>query len=370
MIHVILGTKAQLIKMAPIMIELQEKQLEWRFIFTGQHQQTIDSLRSDFGLKNPDVTLHQHKDITGMFSMLLWMLKLISMGIFFKSWVWGKNTGPDDIVLVHGDTFSTLIGALIARLAGMKVAHVESGLRSFNLRNPFPEELTRLLVFRLSHIYFAPGDWAEKNLEKFSGQSVNTQQNTLLDSVKYSLSQPASDDLSIPNYKYALVSLHRFENIFDSERFIELIHWLEVAAKKIPLLFILHPPTVKQLEKFQLTERLGNNPNIELRPRYTHRDFLHLLTHAELLISDGGSNQEECSYLGKPCLLARNHTERQEGLTTNVRLCGNMQQLIRCIDNIEKLQSPDQFSQDSPSAYIVSWLARYVAAVDPESCQP
>lgn len=164
MIHIFVGTKAQLIKMAPIMVELQNRNIEYNFVFSGQHQETINDLRDDFGIREPDITLHLGKDITSIGSMFIWAMKLCWLGVTQRKRIWqGDKNG---VVLNHGDTFSTLIGSLLARIAGLKSAHVESGLRSFNLFHPFPEEITRLLVFKLSNILFAPGEWALENLRK------------------------------------------------------------------------------------------------------------------------------------------------------------------------------------------------------------
>src|SRR3990167_7948486 len=144
-IHIILGTRAQLIKMAPIMLILQDKKIPYNFIFTGQHKETIKDLRKDFGIKKPDIILHNGKDITGIFQATFWLTKMFFLVIFKKKKIFGEIK-KNDILLTHGDTFSTILGAIMGKLAKIKVAHIESGLRSFNIFHPFPEEINRILT--------------------------------------------------------------------------------------------------------------------------------------------------------------------------------------------------------------------------------
>jgi len=316
MIHIFLGTKAQLIKMAPIMRLLQDRDIEYNFIFSGQHQNTIENLRDNFGIKEPDFILHKGKDITSVVSMVIWSIKILFIGLLQRRKIWkGDSRG---VVLNHGDTFSTLLGSVLSKLSGLKNAHIESGLRSFNIFHPFPEELTRLAVFRLSDFYFAPGDWAVNNLKKFSGIKINTHVNTLYESLNIILEKNSLTTVDIPKEKFAVVSIHRFENISKKKHLTSIIKKLEKISKKINLLFILHKPTEKKLHDFSLYQRLSENNSIELRPRYDYENFIKLSSHAEFVVSDGGSNQEECFYMGMPCLLFRNATERNEGLGENV----------------------------------------------------
>lgn len=184
MIHVIIGTKAQLIKMAPIMCRLKERGLEYRYISTGQHKETMSDILDNFGLPGPDVVLYRGRDVSSIASMFFWFFRVLYVSVFFKRRVFGKKGRKQDLVLVHGDTMSTLLGALMARLAGMRVGHVESGLRSFDFFNPFPEEITRVLTFRLTHYFFCQDQAAITNLKGYKGVKVNTQGNSLYDALQ------------------------------------------------------------------------------------------------------------------------------------------------------------------------------------------
>lgn len=320
MIHIIIGTKAQLIKMAPIMRRLQDREISYNYIATGQHQSTMSEIHADFGIREPDITLYAGPDITSIVSMLVFCMRILWATLRRGSEIFGND--KIGIVLVHGDTFSTLLGALMGRLRRLKVGHVESGLRSFNLFAPFPEELTRILVFRLSHYYFCPGDWAVKNLNKLQGIKVNTEVNTLLEALRYAISDTGklSNSGFIPNSSFAVVTLHRFENIRSSKAIKRLVDAVTMIADRQQLLFVLHAPTEIQLRRFGYYERLHAHPNIEFRPRYGYFDFIRLIQKADFVVSDGGSNQEECFYLGKPLLILREVTERLEGLGENAIL--------------------------------------------------
>ncbi len=325
-IHVVLGTKAQLVKMAPIMVRLREREIAYRFVHTGQHQATMGEMLTEFGLKPPDVVLHSGRDVVSLPQMAGWTAKILWQCLTRRREIFGDD--PRGIVLVHGDTFSTLLGALMGKVARLRVGHVESGLRSFRFFHPFPEEITRLLTFRLSDSLYCPGSWALSNVEKHGSERIDTGCNTLADTLALALALDRSQQ-HVPSEPYALVSLHRYENVFHRERFESLLDAVEELAETRRMLFILHPPTERQLDKLGLRARLEAHPKIELRPRYTYFDFVTLLEGAAFVVTDGGSIQEESSYLGLPCLLMRRATERQEGLGENVVLSNFDRDVIR-----------------------------------------
>jgi UDP-N-acetylglucosamine 2-epimerase (non-hydrolysing) len=354
-IHFVIGTKAQLIKMAPVIQEATRQGLPYNFIFTGQHQETMGDLRENFGIREPDVTLHYGKDITSIPAMIVWLARILWCVAFNRKRIFGGDRSG--IVVVHGDTFSTLLGALMGKVARLKVAHVESGLRSFNIFHPFPEELTRILTFRLTDEFYCPGDWALQNVAKYKGRKVNTKLNTLLDALRAARERFDSIDVEIPDHKYAVVTTHRFENIFSKAALERNLGLIEQCAQELPLLFILHPVTEKRLLKYGLLDRLQTNPGIECRPRYDYFRFMKLIYHSEFVISDGGSNQEECCYLGKPCLLLRKASERQEGLGSNVVLSKYQPSMVsKFLQSYQSLNSAPMDGNVSPASEIVRHL--------------
>ncbi len=359
MIHVVVGTKAQLIKFAPIMLAMQRENIDYNFIFTGQHQETIEKIQENFGLKRPDVVLYKGKDVVSISRMFIWLIRILIKTIFQKGVIF-KKQGMKDIVLVHGDTFSALLGVLMGKVVGKKVGHVESGLRSFNIFHPFPEEIIRLLIFRFSDIYFCPGEWALNNLSRYSGEKINTEINTLYDCLMFAREKLPEIEVDVPDYKYALVSLHRFENIFNHERFIQLLEYLLEISKSIRLLFILHPPTEKKLKKIGWYEKLRGEVNIELRPRYDYFKFIKLLVKSEFIITDGGSNQEEATYLGKPTLLFRKTTERQDGIDVNVLVSEyDKDKIIDFVNNYERYSKNSVDVKSTPTEIILESLVGF-----------
>lgn len=355
MIHIFVGTKAQLIKMAPIMRELDEREVEYNFVFSGQHRETVNELLDCFSLKPPDCKLYDGPDITGIGQMIAWGTRLLLAAQKEGKRVWQADRRG--IVLVHGDTASTLLGALLARLNGLRCAHVESGLNSGTLLSPFPEEIIRRIVFRLSNVLFAPGDEPEMRLKRRRARVINTRQNTLIDSLRLALDSRPSDALSIPKGEFALVSLHRFENIFSRKRLLWLCRTLTDIARKLPVLFILHKPTAVRLDKYGLKSSLERTTEISLRPRYDYVDFIHILNAAALMITDGGSNQEECYYLGKPCLIMRDETERSEGLGSNALLSKyDLNAIHRFVNDWKAYEKPPPALIERPSEIIVDEL--------------
>ena len=359
MIHVILGTKAQLIKMAPILKVLKHRSINYNYISTGQHKGTIDEILSNFDIKGPDYVLYEGKDVTSVIQMFAWATRIVIKTLWKKREIFRSD--KNGIVLVHGDTFSTLLGALLGKIAGMKVAHVESGLRSFNLFHPFPEEITRLLTFRLSDYMFCPGDWAVNNLDSYNKIKINTQFNTLLDSLRIALPEIRQiNDIDIPERHFGIVTLHRFENIYNRNSVDRIISIVERIANSRHLLFILHKPTEIKLRKYGHLRRLEDNPNIELRKRYDYFRFIKLILEADFVVSDGGSNQEECYYLGKPIILLRKATERNDGLNRNCVVSEYDHRIVDdFLENLVKYRFDPVRLESSPSEIIVDSCSQF-----------
>jgi UDP-N-acetylglucosamine 2-epimerase (non-hydrolysing) len=263
------------------------------------------------------------------------------------------------VVLVHGDAFSALVGALMGRVAGLTVAHVESGLRSFKLFDPFPEELTRMAVCRLSRILFCPGAQAVDHVQRLRRKEVvDTGSNTMRDVLRAATTW--APRITIPHEPFAICTLHRYENIFRRDRFAHLVNLVCRAADGIRVLFVLHPPTARNLDRFGLREPLERHPNVSLRPRYPYFDFVHLLARARFVMTDGGSNQEEASYLGLPCLILRTTTERMEGIGENAVVSNlNPDTVEGFVADPERYRRPPALSGESPSTVIARTLRRY-----------
>ncbi len=322
MIHAILGTRAQAIKMAPVLRGLQDRGIPYNFILLAQHKETLQEILDQFGVKPPDTVLEDWgKDITRTREMIVWSLKVLAGGWRRRQEIFkGDKNG---VVLIHGDAPPLLLGGLLAKFQGLKVAQIEAGLRSFNFFRPFPEELTRVLASRLGviDIFFCQDARAVENVEPYHKEIHHTRFNTLLDALRLAADRnggPAAAEAS--REKFALVTLHRYETISRQRTLHKAVDCIAGIAQTLPLRFILHPPTRVALKRFGLYDRLAGTPDIELLPRLDFFAFNRMIRKTQFIVSDGGSNQEESFYMGVPCLLLREETERSEGLGENVVL--------------------------------------------------
>lgn len=322
MIHIFVGTKAQFIKMAPIMHELDRRDIEYNFIDAGQHAGLTGELIDQFGLRQPDVFLRdERRSIETLSQAFAWTIGNVWRILTQRGQVIERVfRGQKGTCLIHGDTLTTLISLLYAKRCRLTVAHVEAGLRSYDLFNPFPEEIVRLVAMRYSDILFAPSDWAFDNLQEmgYASKSVKTRGNTIVDAVRYA--RERTDGASRPSEPYVVATVHRVETIYSRRRMEMVVALLERIARTWKVLLVLHEPTGAQMSRFALYEGVRRNPSIQLLPLQSYFTFVSLLDGADFVVTDGGSVQEETCVLGVPCLIMRSKTERLEGLGENACL--------------------------------------------------
>lgn len=321
---VLVGTKAQFIKTAPILRELDRQQIAYRLIYTGQHSETFDLLEAAFGTRPADEEMVPETEASTHASFLSWTVRFWRAA-FGKLGSWRGARGG----LVHGDTASTLFGAIALRLAGVPVVHVEAGLRSSRLLEPFPEELVRRFVSRMTRLHIAPDSAAAHNLGNTRGIVVNTQGNTLRDSLGLALRCWPEIPSHGGQNGYAVVSMHRSENLGRKADFDLLMGEVVHAATILPVKFVLHPATRERIRMSGWLPKLQAQQGLELRERMDYPDFVRLLVGACCLLTDGGSNQEEAAMLGMPALLLRRTTERPDGLGDGIELSHLQPELIR-----------------------------------------
>jgi UDP-N-acetylglucosamine 2-epimerase (non-hydrolysing) len=360
MIHFVIGTRAQLFKMTPIMLECEKRGLEWRWVYAAQHKETFKQTLDFFGLPQADYTIvNWDTEARTMGKMGYWFMKML-LALPKSKKILAGYTGKQHIVLTHGDTTTTFLGALIGKLTRTHVMHVESGLRSFNLFNPFPEEINRLITFRLSDYYACPGDWALKNVSKYKGVKINTKENTQMDVLRFGLKNIHKATIKLPTSKYVVLSSHRYENVFKKERFEKIIAIAELVAEKYKVLIPLHPVTEGQIDKLHFRKRLESNKNIILTPRLEYENYLKAIYNAEFVMTDGGGNQEELYHLGKPTLLLRDETERQEGLgQTAVISKLDMKTVEDFVKHYKNYQQKPTNKKQSPTNLIVDSIEKY-----------
>lgn len=364
MIHFVIGTRAQLFKMAPIMMECQKRKFNWRWIYTAQHKETMARSLETFGLPAPDSTVVEWEtEAKTMSKMWQWMIRMMPALLRGRK-ILGGHTGKASVVLTHGDTITTWWGALLGRLYRCRVMHVEAGLRSHSLFNPFPEEINRIITGYLSNYHICPGQDSVKNLRRYPGKKINTIMNTQADTIQFGLEHCETSDYKLPKGKYAVVSIHRYENIFKEEQFKKIVSLLEKATEQFNLQFVLHPATLLQIDKLGLRRRLEDNKNIDLIPRLEYLQFIKLIKHCEFVITDGGGNQEELYFMGKPTLLFRYETERPEELGKTAVLSElKEEKVMHFLKNYKKYQQPRIVVKVSPSGLICDELVRYSGGV-------
>ena len=359
MILVVFGTTGELIKLAPVLLRLDERNHPYLLATTGQQVQQIPGFLEQFGLRQPDFWLARGargRDLRVTSDIPRWAATVL------RSWVRERRKvrralreGPGrPLLLVHGDTMTTVLGSVIGRSMRASVAHIEGGLRSNDLRHPFPEELNRKIATALSRIHYAPGAWAASNLR--GGEVVDTGSNTIRDSLELVSDEPPS--LALPGRPFGIVSLHRFELLNNRRLLTETIEVLADAARRTPLLFIDHPVTIAALERFGLARHFDATAFMRI-PRLRFFDFVRVERRSAFVVTDSGGSQEECYYLDLPCLVHRVKTERREGLGENAVLSGMSPDLLR-----DFLEEPARFRRTtalvaaSPSEVIVADLER------------
>jgi len=212
-IYVLIGTKAQYIKTAPLLRLMQDQAIDYVLIDSGQHAEFTKPLRKELLVKEPDAVLADSGNIKSVFVAAMWFAKYSLIFLFGRRYLERKVfTRGRGICILHGDTPSTLLGLMLAKRTRQKIVHIESGLRSYNIWKPFPEELVRVICMRFSDLLFAPSDWAFENLRKMKlgGEVVNVRQNTNVEAMYFSLAQTSRDADTLP---FALMTIHRVETI-------------------------------------------------------------------------------------------------------------------------------------------------------------
>lgn len=310
MIAVLVGTRPELIKVAPVLRKLKEQKIPHIFIHSNQHysKEMDEKIINDLRLSKPDYNLNvgsaSHAIQTGK---VMEGVEKICLEIKPK------------ILLVHGDTNTTLAGALAAKKLHIAVGHIEAGLRSFDYK--MPEEINRILVDRVSDILFAPTDIAKKNLnnEGINDKQIIVTGNTVVDALHSHIELAEKSNilktLEINKNEYILVTAHRAENVDDVRQLKKLFNLLEYVSKKLNrrIIFPVHPRTKKNITKFKINT---HNSILFIDP-VGYIDMLSLLKNAYLIMTDSGGIQEEAYILKKPLMTLRNSTERPETLTAN-----------------------------------------------------
>ena len=308
-VMVVIGTRPEAIKLAPVVRELARRGFDVRVCGTGQHRSLLDQTLRELRLRP-----HRHLALMRPNQTLpaLSARLLTAMSELLAEWDPG-------LVVVQGDTTSTFVGALSAFYRRIPVAHVEAGLRTGRRYEPFPEELNRSLVTRIASLHFAPTEAARANLERegVAAESIHVTGNTGIDSLRWALAQETSRRVEgwrpARGRRLVLVTAHRRESFGAPLRAICTAVAELAADPRLEIVYPVHPnPNVLG----PVRELLGGRPRVRLLRPLPYLDFVHLMKQAALVITDSGGVQEEAPWLGRPVLVIRETTERAEGVRT------------------------------------------------------
>lgn len=320
------GTRPELIKFAPMIKALQERGASLVTVNTGQHTDLLEPLFELFGIR-PDYNLQAMvagQSLNALGSRLLGSLDPV------------LEAEKPDLVLVQGDTASAVMASLAAFNRKIPVGHLEAGLRSGNPLSPFPEEMNRRIVGQIAAYHFAA---TQRNVDTLVGEgvpsdSVHLVGNTVVDALRQTLAstRPGKNVELMQQWaagkRLVLVTTHRRENFGEtmSQHLRALRDFIE-SQPDLCMVFPVHPnPNVRAA----VDAELDHHPRIRLTDPMGYRDFIHLLSHAWLIVSDSGGIQEEATALGKPMIVLRENTERPEAVECGVaRLVGESPERLR-----------------------------------------
>ncbi len=347
-IATILGTRPEIIKMAPIIDEILKRGIDQIVLHTGQHydEEMSDNFFKDLEIPVPDYNIHVGSGTHGKQTGL--MMKGIEEVLLDEK---------PDIVLVQGDTNAVLAGALVASKLHIPVGHVEAGLRSFDMT--MPEEVNRRAADVCSSMYFIPTEESAINLlaEGFSRNNLFITGNTVVDAcfrhLKIAQNRGFEDEslkeLDIENMENILtLTMHRAENVDDKTRVNNIIDALRQLSD-MNIIFPIHPRTKNTLKKFGLFDELSNLDHIHIVKPLGYLDFLLLTSKSTLILTDSGGLQEEAITLDVPALTLRYNTERPETVAAggNILVGSNTQAIL---ENANKILNDEEFAEGMKNA--------------------
>lgn len=322
----VVGTRPNFIKIAPLIREMRRhKGISQLLVHTGQHYD--DSMSKlffdDLDIPKPDINLGigSASDTTQTAKIMLKFEKVLAKE-------------KPDLVVVVGDVNSTFAAAISAKKCGIKVAHVEAGLRSFDVQ--MPEEINRILTDHISDFLFTTEESGNKNLvdERIDKNKIHFVGNVMIDTLlqykEKAKSSKILDKLELKKDDYCVLTLHRPSNVDNKKPLDRILDILYNISKILKVVFPIHPRTLKNLKKHSFFSSLKNNKNLILTEPLGYLDFLRLMSSSRFVITDSGGIQEETTILGIPCITLRDNTERpvtaEQG--TNVIVSTNKDKVI------------------------------------------
>lgn len=320
---VIFGTRPEAVKMAPVIQALRAAPgIETRVCVTAQHREMLDQVLNLFAI-TPDVDLNLMQPGQALATLTAQILTHLDPVL---------EAEKPDWVLVQGDTTTVMAASLAAFYRGIKIGHVEAGLRTGDSRQPFPEEINRRLTSVLADLHFAPTAWSRDNLlkEGVSPERILVTGNTAIDALNQVIAQPTPQEITrllgqwgvtSAKKRLVVVTAHRRENF--GQPLLDICRALRTLAGKYPDIQIVYPVHLNPQVQQPVKRELAGIANLSLLDPLDYLPMIHLLNAATLVLTDSGGIQEEATGLGKPALVLREKTERPEGVEAGVlRLVG------------------------------------------------
>ena len=345
-IYFFIGTKAQIIKCLPLMERLSEvNNCKVVLVNSGQHKSIVQELISNSPFIFEEEKLYKNKkDITRYLQALLWFFSFTFSHLLKKNK--NINKSLNNICIVHGDTISTFLGSMWAKKNNLKLVHLESGLTSGKLFIPFPEEIVRRVVAKISKILISfDNDSFGRLAKKYNNKIIfNAGENTIIETLGNSLDSNSTNLI--------VATLHRTENLLSRKNFNKFIELLNGLPEKYDVIWYIHKPTQNFLDRY----KTKLSKNIQTSNLINHDDFINQIKKSSFVITDGGSIQEECYYLGKNTIIWRDRTERPVALNDNMLISRYSVSKSQSFINkyIEKVHKPKNII--SPSNEIVKFF--------------
>jgi UDP-N-acetylglucosamine 2-epimerase (non-hydrolysing) len=356
----IAGTTAEVIKIAPVMRALQDRGVDHELWNTAFHVGGLPGTLADLGLPHPALDLvpaRRQRDVVRVTQVPLWALRILAAFLLRRGRLRRRlaRDGARPLVVVHGDTFSTVLGAVMGRLLGADVAHVEAGMRTGNLWHPFPEELNRRVVAKIATLHFAPTAHEVENLrrERARGTVVDTGANTVIDALRLAIEGDVPP-IDLPP-EFGLVTLHRFEMLRNGRVFGETLETLHEASRAFPLVMPAGNTERRRIEELGLSKLFDDRFRLVEKQPYAR--FMPLLARASFVVTDSGGLQQECGILGKPAAIHREAVESQQGIGENLVLTRLDPATLRAfLADWSSYRRPSQLDRFHPTRVILGEL--------------
>ena len=342
-IMLVFGTRPEAIKMCPLVNVLKcNNSFDVKVCVTGQHKEMLNQVLKIFNVV-PDYNLSIMKDNQTLFDITVNILNKIKEVL---------NNEKPDIVLVHGDTTTTFVTSLACFYLNIKVGHVEAGLRTYNIKSPFPEEFNRQAVSIISDFNFAPTLTSKKNLlkEGKKKESIYVTGNTAIDALKTTVKKDYSHPIFewLGNSRMILLTAHRRENIGENlKNIFEAVNNIIATFNDVKVVYPIHlNPVIRKIAH----EVFKDNDKIKIIEPLDVLDFHNFMAKSYIILTDSGGIQEEAPSLGKPVLVLRDTTERPEGIKAGtLKLVGTNKNTIykECKKLLEDISEYNKMSKAS-----------------------